>query len=285
MSDLHLEFEPPKSPGADWSRLTAARKTQPGHPSLGPDLRGISDADLVVLAGDIAQGTDGVAYADALASFANRPVVYVPGNHEYYNQDFDELGRKLRDAAWATDGRVILLDRGWTRLWLDDEQLLVLGCILWSDYALNGDPSTDMAYAAAHMNDHRRISREHNWFTPLDALAEHRKSIAWLSETLPKLRKQNPDAHILVVSHHAPCRAGLGRRAADLHPAYASDLEELIRRHQPEWWLHGHTHHRHATRIGKTLVASAPRGYFDGKGTAENFRYDMVTSDASDATG
>jgi len=282
MSDLHLEFEPPKSRGPDWPRLVAARAAQAGHPASGPDLRGLSDVGLVVLAGDIAQGTDGVAYAEAVSVFAGRPVIYVPGNHEYYHRDFDALGRDLRDAAQATDGRVILLDRDWVRLWLGDEQVFVLGCTLWSDYALDGDPAAAMAHAAERLNDHRRISRDDNWFTPADALAEHRESVAWLSSTLPRLRELEPSARFLVVTHHAPCRAGLDPRMDKLRPAYASDLEDVILRLRPDWWLHGHTHHRHATRIGRTLVASAPRGYLNGHGRAETFRHDEITTDASD---
>lgn len=284
MSDLHLEFEPPKSRGPDWSRLVAARAAQPGHPAKGPDLRGLPDADLVVMAGDVAPGTDGVAHAEAAAVFAGRPVVYVPGNHEYYGRDFDTLGRELREAARATDGRVILLDRDWVRLWLGDEQLFVLGCTLWSDYALDGDPAAAMAHANAHLNDHRRISRDDRWFTPADAAAEHRESVDWLSRTLPRLRAAEPSARILVVTHHAPCRAGLDPRMGASRPAYASDLEELILRLRPDWWVHGHTHHRHATRIGETLVVSAPRGYLKGRGSAETFRHDEIRSDASRGT-
>jgi len=40
------------------------------------------DADVVVLAGDIGVGTEGLRWADD--RFPDKPVIYVPGNHEFY---------------------------------------------------------------------------------------------------------------------------------------------------------------------------------------------------------
>lgn len=42
------------------------------------------DADLVVLAGDIDEGTRGLRWARA--SFPDKPIVYVAGNHEFYGR-------------------------------------------------------------------------------------------------------------------------------------------------------------------------------------------------------
>lgn len=56
LSDLHLEFQ-------QWSPPKAA-------------------ADIIVLAGDIDLGIHGVEWGRQ--SFPSSPVVYVPGNHEFY---------------------------------------------------------------------------------------------------------------------------------------------------------------------------------------------------------
>lgn len=286
MSDLHLEFEPPQQTSPAWRALMAAREAMAGHPHRGPDLTGLPGVDLVVMAGDIGLGTDGIAYADAVAAFADCPVVYVAGNHEYYNDDFDRLRQSLREAAWATDGRVLFLDRDWVRLWLRDNEVVVIGCTLWSDYALGGDAAAAMTLAQTQIGDHRHISRNQNWFTPEDALSEHRLSLAWLGDTLAHLSADRPKTRVLVVTHHAPCRAGLGKnRSAALQPAYGSDLASVIETWEPDWWLHGHSHHRHATTIGRTLVASAPRGYLKGLGDAERFRFAVIEADATPAPG
>jgi hypothetical protein len=42
---------------------------------------------------------------------------------------------------------------------------------------------------------------------------------------------------------------------------YASDLEALILKHRPEWWLYGHTHHRVTFSVGPTSLTNISIGY------------------------
>ncbi len=44
-----------------------------------------NDADIVILAGDIGVGLGGIEWA--ADKFPKTPVIYVPGNHEYYGHD------------------------------------------------------------------------------------------------------------------------------------------------------------------------------------------------------
>jgi hypothetical protein len=51
-----------------------------------------SDADVVILAGDIGVGLEGLRWAEE--PFPDRSVIYEPGNHEFYRHDLsltDEL--------------------------------------------------------------------------------------------------------------------------------------------------------------------------------------------------
>ena len=57
-----------------------------------------TDADVVVLAGDIGVGTGGIEWA--ARQFADVPVAYTPGNHEYYGRDIGSTG-ELYEAAPA----------------------------------------------------------------------------------------------------------------------------------------------------------------------------------------
>ena len=97
--DLHLEFEA-------W--------TPP-----------ILDVDLVILAGDIHTGVQGIAWAERAFT---APVVYVPGNHEFYGHDIDDLPAAVRRAA--RDGHVHLLDGARAAI----SGLTVAGVTLWTDY-------------------------------------------------------------------------------------------------------------------------------------------------------
>jgi predicted phosphodiesterase len=57
-----------------------------------------TDADVVVLAGDIGVGAGGIEWA--ARQYPKVPVVYVPGNHEFYGHEVGDMDR-LFDAASA----------------------------------------------------------------------------------------------------------------------------------------------------------------------------------------
>lgn len=254
LSDLHLEFT------SERNRLTPALKR-----ALAP----AAGTDLLVLAGDIAQGADGIAIADAMSDYVGAPAVYVPGNHECYDEDLPSLLKRLAEAAWATDGRVWFLDRQSARFWFGGRPLAVLGCTLWTDYAIGGAPDVAMADAQARMNDHKAIGWNGRPFSPQRALELHRRQRQWLTAQSTALGREAPRPAILIVTHHAPCFAGLGPRAAALAPSYASDLEADIASWGALTWIHGHTHHRHETALGSARILSAPCGY---PGETEDFR-------------
>src|SRR5512135_2462248 len=87
-----------------------------------------NDADVVILAGDIARPKDAVAWASGLS----KPVLYVAGNHEFYGGSIDATLAELRKLGAGT--RIRLLD--------DDEVVLdgvrFLGSTLWTDFMLFG---------------------------------------------------------------------------------------------------------------------------------------------------
>jgi len=262
LSDLHLEFD------------RAAPNGAAGAFSLKRALAPAEGADLVVLAGDIDIGVEGVAHADAVARLIGAPAVYVAGNHEAYGHDLAALLPRLRRAAWNTDGRVLFLDCNLARLWIDGRLLVVLDCTLWTDYRLDGDADAAMQNAARAMSDHQTIGWNGGMFQPEQALSLHRDHRAWLAAQMRRLAAETPRPEILVVTHHAPVRQAIGTRAASFAPSYASDMLAEISDWAPLTWIHGHTHLRHVTRIANATIASAPRGYGDGP---EGFACDMLS--------
>ncbi len=56
-----------------------------------------TDADVVVLAGDVHLGMNGVLWAKK--AIQNQPVIYVLGNHEYYRNAYPKLLDKIRKEA------------------------------------------------------------------------------------------------------------------------------------------------------------------------------------------
>jgi 3',5'-cyclic AMP phosphodiesterase CpdA len=223
-SDLHLEY----------------------RPFAPPEVR----ADLVVLAGDIANGAAGIEWAKR--SFGS-PVIYLAGNHEYYEGEFDSVQEAMR--ACALRCGVELLDcselvAGGVRF---------LGCTLWTDYSLAPQISRpEVIETARKLNpDYQLIRNGGRTFAPEDAIALCSRHRDWLGAKLAE-----PFAgKTVVITHFAPhplsiARAYVGHRA---NPGFVLDLSELMG--QAALWIHGHTHTYFDYAVRGTRVICNPRGY------------------------
>ena len=225
LSDLHLEFErfdPPE---------------------------GL--ADVVVLAGDIGVGLSGLGWAEE--SFPDTPVVYVPGNHEFYHQD---LGLLQAMRAYAP-GEIHVLDNEEVRL----GGVRFLGCTLWTDFALHGAHARERALREANLsiNDFSIIRDGRAHFTAEDSARRHAASRAFLETRLAE-----PFAgKTVVVTHHAPAPGSVSPRfeGDPLTPSFVSDLTGLMGAERVALWVHGHTHARFDYQVRGTRVVCNPKGY------------------------
>lgn len=222
-----------------------------------------TDADVVILAGDIAVGATGVEWAGD--TFPDRPVIYVPGNHEYYGHDIG-LTEKLRAAA--PDNVRVLNDEA-----VEIGGARILGCTLWTDFDYYGEPEAARRYSEQALGDFAAISNGERRFTPEDAAALHEQSRHWLINELAAAF----DGPTIVVTHHLPAAPSVAPRYAEdpLNPAFASRLESLIETHRPALWVHGHTHAPCDYELFGTRVVCNPRGY-PGEVEASGFRADLV---------
>jgi 3',5'-cyclic AMP phosphodiesterase CpdA len=219
-----------------------------------PEIIPHADADLVVLAGDIHNHAEGLRWAAETFDGAV-PVVYVPGNHEYYDGEFGALEAAMHDAAASVDNVYFL-----NNATLVDPlgQWRVLGTTLWTDFDLygNDEESRAASIAAAErvMLDYRGLIQV-TWtagndssgqgalqdntprnLTPADTIALHRHARAWLEAELAK-----PFAgKTIVVTHHAPHRRSLAERYADdvVSAGFVNDLPSLVRA-PVTLWVHG----------------------------------------------
>ena len=243
-----------------------------------PEMIPHAEADLVVLAGDIHNHAEGIRWAAEMFD-ADIPVVYVQGNHEYYDGEFGALEVAMRDAAASVEhvhylNNDALIDpKGRWR---------VLGTTLWTDFELFGDDdeTVSAAVAAAEkvMLDYRGpiqvtwpsggagqageagAGERSRLFTVADSLALHRQARTWLARELAK-----PFAgKTIVVTHHAPHRESLADRFAnDLASAgFISHLTDLIGP-PAALWIHGHTHTPFDYVVNGTRIVCNPRGYVD----------------------
>ena len=255
LSDLHLEFA----------------KFSPVH----NDQRIDDGVDVVILAGDISEGTQGIRWARE--TFVTKEIVYVLGNHEFYSGHIQFMTKNAREVAERMD--VHLLERDAVEL----NGVRFLGTTLWTDFNFFGAQQRPFAMQAAQMclNDYQYINTAYSmegdavrWrprrLRPADTELMHRESVEWLREALPK---GTPDKTV-VVTHHAPHRLSVHPRyERDLVTgAFASDLTHLMG--QAALWVHGHMHDSVDYRVNGTRVVCNPRGYVRRDGSQENERFE-----------
>jgi len=216
-----------------------------------------SQADVVIFAGDIDVGTKGVAWIKRQKITC--PVIYVPGNHEFYRHSHPRLIQKLRDAS--LDSNIHVLEN--TSVSIDG--VAFHGATLWTDFELFGDPKYAGQKCQEMMNDFTLIRRDPSYsrLRTLDASIIHENTLAWLGQSLEKSQNNKN----IVITHHAPSKRSLPEKDADhiVSAAYASNLESFIEKYKPDYWLHGHVHTSLNYLIGNCHVLCNARGYTKGR--------------------
>jgi predicted phosphodiesterase len=262
MSDLHLEMESYRLAIPGWADFMARHRRAPRHPSRGPMLNevlnGSAKVDLVVLAGDIHNGLRGIVYAQQLGNYLDAPVVMVAGNHEYYHHDIAELLPAFREAVKGASRVHFLENQSASFSFADGAKVKLLGCTLWTDFALQGDPQQAAHNAQILMNDYRFVELGQVPLVALQTRAFHATSLAWLHA---ELAVTEPGVRRIVVTHHAPTHRALGKRVGPIAPAYASEILGQFSASKLDLWIHGHTHFRHDSVCNGIHLVSAPRGY------------------------
>ena len=239
LNDLHIEFEDFTPPA--------------------------TDADVVILAGDIGVGMGGLRWARD--RFPDRPVIYVPGNHEFYHHDI----ALINDQKAQSPDHIHVLNNDQVVI----DGVRFMGSILWTDFALFGEADRffAMQQARQQMTDFSIIQNNGQRFTPEDAIQFHTASRGWLAAMLAE-----PFAgKTVVVTHHAPSSQSVHPRYANdlLTPAFASNLENLMDGDRAALWVHGHMHESYDYEIYGTRVVCNPRGYAPNA-LNPHFRSDLV---------
>jgi len=222
------------------------------HLSRGPLAIPENDADLVVLAGDIARPRGAVSWASGFA----KPVLYVPGNHEFYGGRIAGTVEELKRLSAGT--RIHVLDNDAVTI----EGVRFLGSTLWTDFMLFGngpERAAAMQEAQRFMRDFGRIRLGEAPFTPAASAALFTQHAAWLEGRLAE-RHAGPT---VVITHHAPSRRSIHPRFADslLNACFVSNAERLIDGSRARLWIHGHTHDSFDYFVNSTRVLCNPRGY------------------------
>lgn len=213
-----------------------------------------TEADLIVLAGDISIGIRGIEFALHLSKSHNKPVIYIAGNHEFYHHDYSALLSEMRAMAKYQDNVHFL----------ECDELIIegvrfLGTTFWTDYLGNGSTNkkSNMSILNQALADHKLITKDSRPFTPDDACLIHMRSKVWLTTKLA----ESFNGKTIVITHHAPSLCCQHPFFDDqvIATGFLSNCDALV--DKADVWIYGHSHSNIDTKIGSCRLVSNQAGY------------------------
>jgi predicted MPP superfamily phosphohydrolase len=218
-------------------------------------------SQLLVLAGDVCAA--GLRNYTSRLKEVTAPfefVIYVPGNHEYYDESLShtmkEVDSKI-EAACSSIPNLICLQK--KSVILGDT--IFLGCTLWTN-----PPA--VLWDTAPINDFRMIcgNKHRTPITPKELVELHKDHASWLRREIKRAKGLKNVKQAVIITHHSPdimlsrdCRG----RGEEMNPwYYATDLKDLIEDPFIHTWCHGHTHESYLFKYPTgTLFATNALGY------------------------
>ncbi len=238
LSDLHQEFRP--------------YEMQP----LAEDRESI-----LVLAGDINVGTDACDFIiEQSTEFSH--VIYLLGNHEFYNNDLDQVADDVREELFGIENVSFL----------DNQSVVVgdvrfIGSTLWTD--MDNESPTSMWRIEQSLNDYHLIRRYGRRITAPTTINLFKQNMEYLETELSRPH----DGPTVVVTHHLPSYKSVHPvfMNSGINGAFASNCESLMYDHDIAYWFYGHTHQTMAYSVNGCKVRMNPFGY---GGVEENLHFD-----------
>jgi len=220
VSDLHFEFHPDGGQG-----LVSSMSFQ--------------DCDALVVAGVLCDAKSIASSFELLCRACPKPILYVPGNHEYYGSSFSEVDELLASAEQTHSQLSVLNNKS-----VAVAGHRILGTTLWFP------DQPDNAKYEGILNDFRMIRGFKK-----EVYAANAKAHQFLEDELLK--------DDVVITHHLPSLESVSERfrGGRLNRFFVSPLDELILERQPALWVHGHTHGSKDYPLGHTRVVCNPFGY------------------------
>lgn len=188
-------------------------------------------------------------------------VIYVLGNHEYYNGTL----RKTRDiiANWQTDIENLHVLMQWDNAArkVDIDGYTFVGDTMWTDLSNPMDALRVQDMMSDYFvirNDFESYGYKNPRLTARDTNLEH-QAFRYFLETL---EFEDPQKTV-VVTHHSPSFTGVlpWWKGDPINPGYHSNLDNLIAELGVKYWFHGHIHDSVDYTIADTRVMTNPRGY------------------------
>lgn len=212
----------------------------------------LPDADVLICPGDL---DDSIGIEDSLRLLCSKwpEVVFVCGNHEFYQGSIAEVRRRLVALAQELPNLHYLENEV-----CEIQGVRFVGTTMWFRHFEGIGPRQ------RYLNDFHVIKDATH-----KAYEENEAAIEFLK------RETTPES--VVVTHHLPAEICVKPRfkGSLLNAFFLCDMEDLIRDRQPRVWVHGHTHDSVDEQLGQTRILCNPFGYARHE-INPGFREDMI---------
>lgn len=229
------------------------------------------NADVVINAGDFSNNLDHIKLMREWHS--NSKIIYIAGNHEFYGTNI--VPNRYRILHSCSEKYNIKFLQNEVFQYKD---ILFIGATLWTDFNLYGNQNNHKE-AFRRINDCRHIT-----FSPrktmrsVNCIAEFNISLQFIKEQILLAKEKN--LKTVVVTHHGVSSKSVHAKYGEhyVNTAFSSNLDDFILTHEPDIWVHGHTHDSFDYNIGKTRIIVNPKGYesFSGKLENSDWKEDLV---------
>ena len=240
MSDIHLEFFPNDTAVKDFA-----------------DTLNADEADVVVIAGDLGV----LRQSGRIATFLGRlkkPVLWVPGNHEYYRSSIAGEQDFLSSIS-KTLPNITVLNRSSVEI----DGVKFVGATLW--FAETQEALSRQFY----LSDFQTISDAPSIFN------HGRDDLQFLRDNITE--------DCVVITHHLPSDRSIGERyRRSLINCYFVNWDA---EHLPVWpklWIHGHTHLSTDYMLGDTRIICNPLGYWGRRDLNPEFDKKLIVETGED---
>lgn len=212
---------------------------------------------ILILAGDITSCYDlkKATYFFEDVSERFKKILYVPGNHEYYNGNIDHIDDFLCDHFNENYNNIHYLQMDSMEI----DGVMFSGATLWTDID-KGNPVTETI--SFKMSDYNMIymGDDNKKLTVGKTKALNSEHLEFIENTL----KEYFYMPNVVITHYSPSYMSVTNewKGDGLNPFFHNELYEFIKDQQ--WltlWCHGHIHSTVEYDIGRTRILANPRGY------------------------
>lgn len=248
------------------------------------------ECDAIVIAGDLISARDLPFMLEFLIARYEKPIIFVPGNHEFYHDRWP-VGDEYRalESDRTTIKAIETTSLNWPHRFycLDEAEVVIdgvrfIGATLWVDLRMNLPAHSAlprrMHEARGILNDFRAIHMKGGErFTPEHMLNLHHTNATYIRQKLG----EKFDGPTIVLTHHLPhpaCTPPIYANAPGnyLFACSQEAFEDILHSEfAPDLWICGHTHQAFDIRVGRSRIVCNPHGYRWEQGR-NGFRWDVV---------